>query len=387
VVRDVSLIRVGFRPPGKNWQGGRNYLWNLLHAIGQLERPSIAPVVVPRIPEDITDYRSVAEVLPLSRVASRTGYFVGRATLHLAGLDIVERYEMARANVALYSHAPPLGKRFGIPWLYWIPDMQIVRLPQQFSRFGRLKYLSEMRAALDRARLLVVSSHVAKHDVIDTFGARYESKIRVLQFVAQPRTIAHASSETLVQRYRIPPRYIALPNQFWKHKNHEVVIDALVNVPDVTIVATGATEDFRHPDHFAALMARARSRGVENRFRVLGAIPFADVIGLIAGAVAVINPSLFEGWSTTVEEARSLGKRLVLSDIPVHREQNPPRARYFPATDASALAGVLATTWHESNTGDVEAAALAAESLVVRTRAFAATYEAIAREAIDAALA
>ena len=62
-------------------------------------------------------------------------------------------------------------------------------------------------------------------------------------------------------------------------------------------------------------------------------------------SVGVINPSLFEGWSTTVEETKSLGLNMVLSDIPVHREQNPDRGVFFdprkPASLADALAMVL----------------------------------------------
>lgn len=46
---------------------------------------------------------------------------------------------------------------------------------------------------------------------------------------------------------------------------------------------------------------------------------------LMKHAIAIINPSLFEGGSTTVEEAKSLLKVIILSGIPVHREQNPRR--------------------------------------------------------------
>jgi glycosyltransferase involved in cell wall biosynthesis len=55
-------------------------------------------------------------------------------------------------------------------------------------------------------------------------------------------------------------------------------------------------------------------------------------------AVAFINPSLFEGWSTSVEESKSMGKRILLSDIPVHREQAPELGIYFNPEDAEDLA-------------------------------------------------
>lgn len=70
-------------------------------------------------------------------------------------------------------------------------------------------------------------------------------------------------------------------------------------------------------------------------------LPYADVLGLMRTAVAVINPSLMEGWSTTVEEAKSLGAPLILSDIPVHREQASTIADFFDAQSPASLAQVL----------------------------------------------
>ena len=56
---------------------------------------------------------------------------------------------------------------------------------------------------------------------------------------------------------------------------------------------------------------------------------------------ALINPSRFEGWSTTVEEAKSFGVPMILSDIDVHREQTGGVARYFGTDDPEALANHL----------------------------------------------
>ena len=63
-------------------------------------------------------------------------------------------------------------------------------------------------------------------------------------------------------------------------------------------------------------------------------LPRAHVFRLMRQSLAVLQPSLFEGWSTSVEEAKSVGKRMILLDIPVHREQDPPRALFFDPRDA-----------------------------------------------------
>jgi glycosyltransferase involved in cell wall biosynthesis len=58
-------------------------------------------------------------------------------------------------------------------------------------------------------------------------------------------------------------------------------------------------------------------------------------------SLAVIQPSLFEGWSTVVEDARSLGKPILLSDFPVHLEQNPPFGHFFERGNSEQLASLI----------------------------------------------
>ena len=55
--------------------------------------------------------------------------------------------------------------------------------------------------------------------------------------------------------------------------------------------------------------------------KVLGFISREDQLTLMQAAVAVMQPSLFEGWSTVVEDAKSMSVPLVASAISVHQEQ------------------------------------------------------------------
>ena len=67
--------------------------------------------------------------------------------------------------------------------------------------------------------------------------------------------------------------------------------------------------------------------------------------------LSVINPSWFKGWSSSVEECKSMGKNMVLSDIPVHQEQNPPGSFYFNPHDSNELAQILSDKWKNSHGG------------------------------------
>jgi hypothetical protein len=112
-------------------------------------------------------------------------------------------------------------------------------------------------------------------------------------------------------------------------------------------------------------------------------IDHADLFCLMRNCVSCLNPSLFEGWSTTVEEAKSMGKNMILSDIPVHREQNPPESIYFDHRNAEELAEILWWKYNHHDGGpDYHLEAIARELLTERTIRFAETYQKIVLESL-----
>lgn len=68
---------------------------------------------------------------------------------------------------------------------------------------------------------------------------------------------------------------------------------------------------------------------------MLGVVTYEEVFSLIKFSKAVINPSLFEGWSSTVEECKSVGKNMILSDLSVHKEQYPTETFFDKSSFAS----------------------------------------------------
>ncbi|HEY6899677.1 MAG TPA: glycosyltransferase, partial [Puia sp.] len=63
-----------------------------------------------------------------------------------------------------------------------------------------------------------------------------------------------------------------------------------------------------------------------------------DQVALYRMSTAMVQPSIHEGWSTCVEEAKALGKTLLLSDITVHKEQYPDNPHFFEALNPEDLA-------------------------------------------------
>jgi glycosyltransferase involved in cell wall biosynthesis len=189
------------------------------------------------------------------------------------------------------------------------------------------------------------------------------------------------SRQELEVKYRFSGKYFLLPNQFWRHKNHSTVIEALGTLKSegkkVLILMTGNTKDYRQPEYFASLMTRAKELNVLDSFCCLGVVSAKDLTALMQHSHAIINPSFFEGWSTTVEEAKSLGKCVILSDIPVHREQDPPLATYFLPNDVNTFASVLWEIWNKPDMNDNPTIQDASDILDKRRFSFANKYQEI----------
>ena len=84
---------------------------------------------------------------------------------------------------------------------------------------------------------------------------------------------------------------------------------------------------------------------------ILGLLPRDQQIQLMRASAAVVQPSLFEGWSSLVEDARTLGKHIFVSDIPIHREQKPPEAFFFSPENAEELAELIFREWNHLKPG------------------------------------
>jgi glycosyltransferase involved in cell wall biosynthesis len=390
VVQESRIIRVGFQPlGGAGWLGGRNYLWNLLHALSFVEAPRLRPVLLHERGQ--ADELLLPGVEPFERagpLASIWARRAGTASTWLLARNLVEERWLRRALVDVVSHGAPLGARSRVPWIFWIPDLQHRRLPAFFSAFERRDRDAAFGMALGHAAAVVTSSAAVRDDLRQHYGASAE-RVRVLHFVSSPRTDLSQlpALDDLGRRLGVPRRYFHLPNQFWRHKNHQVVVDALAAAAaqekELTVIATGAKDDYRNPHYYDELMGQVRRLGLAERFRHLGTVAYDDVIALMRHSVAVINPSLFEGWSSTVEEAKSIGKRILLSDIDVHREQAPLHGRFFAAEDPAALAALLVESWRSFDPAeDDRAIADARQRLPERVRAFGEGYQRIVVEAV-----
>lgn len=393
----ASRIKVAFTLfGGTGWTGGINYLENLLSAIAENPALALTPVlfcgndadasIVGRL-EAITGTRAVRS---RHLNSDRSTAFLRNLRSYVLQRDyVIERLFKEHGIAAVFQHGIWLGRLFSLPTIAWIADFQHHHLPHMFPRWKRLYRTLDYRLLSVSATQVMVSSHDARKDC-EAFYPSSRGKVAVLPFVVRRFPLATLpSKEALTAKYDLPARYVYMPNQFWRHKNHLVVIEALGRCmrrgnPPI-VVASGSLVDNNNPDHPQAVLQRANDLGLDSHFRYLGHIPYQDVIALMTHSIAMINPSLFEGWSTTVEEAKAIGVRLLLSGIDVHREQAADSGIFFDPMDPDDVARVLAQAWSSGDTSADRAEPWAHEAAHrARRQEFAARFRALVQSCLQA---
>ncbi|SPF42699.1 Glycosyl transferase group 1 [Syntrophobacter sp. SbD1] len=369
------------------WIGGLNYFRNLMEALLAFRDRLIEPVVVGN-PADLPSPLNLCPSIPrptLPRLwPARMRDSIDRKILHNGGYF---SKSLMKNEIRLLSHAQWLGLNSPVPAMCWIADFQHRRLPEFFSTEEQNSRNSIHAAMAVNAQAILLSSQDARRDFC-YFHPEAVKKTYVLPFVAHlPDAAVLPPADTLLKHYAIAEPFFHVPNQLWAHKNHGVIVEALRMLAArgrcPLVVSTGLTEDYRNPAYFSSISKRLDEIHLTDRFRFLGVVPYNHMAVLMRSSLAVINPSLFEGWSTTVEESKSLGKRLLLSNIAVHREQAPGRSLYFEPHDQEALAAhileVLEAFDPDRERDELERAARA---LPERMQQFARAYQEIVLDVI-----
>lgn len=244
------------------------------------------------------------------------------------------------ANDEYYFQKVPLSKK-----IYWIPDFQEHFLPDFFSKNDIALRKQKQDFLVDNNAKILFSSISTQSDFLTIYPNAHNETFVLPFAVSHKDEFKKINLKSILEKYNIPEEFFFCANQFWVHKNHITVLKSLALLKqkgkNITIVFSGKQRDYRKPNYFETLMQYVKENDLESNTRFLGFIDRNEQLALMNNSLAVIQPSLFEGWSTVVEDSKSLNKTLILSNIPVHREQINKNVRFFDPLNVSQLVDIL----------------------------------------------
>lgn len=380
---------------GHGWIGGSEYIKNIILALGSLPAELRKTFEVNLFCNDLSEDEFVSQIRPhLNQIYTES------FSLQPITLPNRLRWKLSLSFLRINNPIESFLNREKIDFVYpyfsrttgkklyrsaaWIYDFQHKYLPQLFTPEA-IQHRDKVFANIAKyAPTIVLSSKTTESD-LHKFFPETIGKTTVLSFRTSPRSEWYTGDPLQTQKkYHLPDRFFIISNQFWQHKNHLVVLEALKLLREHSlypvVVCTGHIYDFRKPDYSDTILQKIHQWGLAQQVFLLGLIPKIDQIQLMRRSLVVIQPSLFEGWSTLVEDARCLGKHLILSDLPVNQEQNPPHSIFFKRDSADHLANFLAKYWEYLAPGpNLEDEAMAKVNNLKEIQTFGETFLKIAQ--------
>ena len=348
----------------KKWLGGLNIILNLANFIAEnkkLLNHNINVILITRNDDIKKDFKisnkikiihskKLIEMSLLKRILEKVFLIFFGKTL------ILENF-LKKHNIDYLSHTNIVtGNRSVCKSLVWIPDFQYLHLQHLFTFKYKLFKKINLYLYSTHAYKILLSSNDAKKDLKKLIKV-HPKKIFVNKFVfsiKNPKNLPKINN--LKKKFKIEKKYIYLPNQYWVHKNHITILKALNYIGTKTlkkykvqVISTGFNNDYRDPNHFTNIMNYIKKKNLKQFYNYLGLVKYDEVLSLIFYSQCIINPSIFEGWSSTVEQAKSYKKNLILSNIGVHLEQKPEYSKFFNPKNHKKLAKLILNIYKNKN--------------------------------------
>ncbi len=262
----------------------------------------------------------------------------GRVVLAARRLGLEPPLELlcGRADVfhATNFLAPPMWRTALVVTVH---DLAFHTHPQTMNP-AAVDLATRLPPTLRRAAAVCTVTGAVRDQVVDVFGVDPADVFVTPNAVGPEWFTAEPADAALRARIGLPERYLVFVGTREPRKD----------LP--TLLAAHAELRRRDPEAPALLVIGAGGWGADPTSTVPdgvvspGYLPQDDVVRLVAGAQALVLPSLDEGFGMPATEALAAGVPVIVSDIPALREVTGDAALRFPVGDAGALTATIAAT-------------------------------------------
>jgi glycosyltransferase involved in cell wall biosynthesis len=237
-------------------------------------------------------------------------------------------------GVDLVWFATPFAQDCDRPYVFTVWDIEYLDQPwfPEVSRDGDWQRRhSHYSRYVPMATRVIVPSEAGREQLLRHFSLGPE-RVLVLHHPTPALADGEEAPDVLAS-HGIKPPYVFYPAQYWAHKNHVTLLDALRELPEFRLVCVGS-------DKGALRRVRrlVEEHGLGDRVHLLPFVSTSELVGLYRNAFALTYLSYFGPENLPPLEAFALGCPVVCADIPGAREQLGEAALFVPPADPRALA-------------------------------------------------
>jgi glycosyltransferase involved in cell wall biosynthesis len=329
------------------WTGGIIYLINAIRILNFLEdedKPHVIVFYNPGLEKYMAEISyPYIELVAHSFPSIHKGYissFLKNKNVFVD--DLVKKNQL---DAIFPMHDYPVKSKSSAKLVSWYADLQHLYYPQFFTKRKRIERNERIKLILKNAKDLVVSSEAVKNDFLKFFKIPSTLKIHIYHFVSIVEGLSLLSYEEIRDKYGLEDNYYMISNQFHKHKNHKVVFEAIASLKQkgipICVAITGRFPSEPDSPYMQELHDIIQKNELQESIKFLGLIPRGDQLLLMKYAKAILQPSLFEGWSTVIEDAKSLQTPVIAANLEVNIEQLEETGTYFEPHRVEQLVSIL----------------------------------------------
>lgn len=193
------------------------------------------------------------------------------------------------------------------------------------------------------AKGVLVDSETGRRHVHESYDIP-EERIHVLPYIAPKYIRAAKTPPGFDSRYRLPDKFIFYPAQFWEHKNHRRLIEAVHSlkddIPDLKLVLSGSQKNA-----YEKVLSLVHRLGLDHDVIFLGYVPDKDMPELYRRARALIMPTFYGPTNIPPLEAFEIGCPVAISDVYGMPGQVGDAALLFDPESVTEIADCVRKLW------------------------------------------
>ncbi len=223
---------------------------------------------------------------------------------------------------------------------------------KELSFRTKLHFFLSARIHFKRSKLILAISEDTKKDIIELCGIPAEKILVTPLGVNKEQFCPRASHEiaAVLKKYAIDsPYFINTSSVWWARKNLIRLIEAFARFSEKTsdcqLVITG-----NRGASYEKMLAWIHQRSLEKKIKLLEYVDRADVPLLLSGAVALVFPSLHEGFGLPVLEAMSSGCPVITSKVSALPEMCGNAVLFVNPLDVNSIEYAMSEIYNNEKT-------------------------------------
>jgi glycosyltransferase involved in cell wall biosynthesis len=245
-----------------------------------------------------------------------------------------------------------------IPYIVSIPDAMFKYYPgfPEYSFKNQIKDSLVYGSSIKHSILSVVDSEYGKEDLVKFFKTPSD-KIKPITFIPPGyvykfKDMSKERADSLLSKYNLPEKFIFYPAQFWFHKNHIRLVEAMGIIKkekgaEIPLVLVG--DKNANYENYKKIMALAENLGIEKQIMHLGYVADEEVVALYKKSLALVFCTLIGPTSIPPLEAMLLGTPVLCSNLFGMPEEVGDAGVLFGPFNPADMAEKIYSVWTDEN--------------------------------------